>query len=119
MTSYQAMSEQLLRPEDNLPQSPSPIGRRLGRTLLALVAAVALGFMAFIGATLFGMWWSDHHLAPVQLGMSPSEVRALAGEPLRTVKVPSGTCWVYTRWWSADAEVFFDATDRVRADVTD
>jgi hypothetical protein len=67
------------------------------------------------------MGWSERRLAPVRLGMTEAEVRAVAGDP-RVVSPDAtggGGHWSYTRWWSADADVYFDGAGRVRAVVTD
>ncbi len=120
MASYQSiMSDHSLQPDDRLSPPLSIPVRRLWWGFFGVLGLVATCLLAAIAVALFGMWWSGHHLAPVHIGMSPGEVRAVAGAPLRTVETPSGPCWVYTRWWSSDAEVFFDGANRVRAIVTD
>ena len=80
-----------------------------------VIAYGAAGVVALIG-----MGWSDQRMAPVRPGMAEVEVRQVAGEPVEVrPSARGGVCWSYTRWWSADAEVHFDAAGRVRAVVTD
>jgi hypothetical protein len=107
------------------PLTDSADGRALvGRWwLVGGLAVLGAGVAALVGAgavALYGIGWSERRLAPVRLGMTEAEVQAVAGDP--RVAIPEATGgghWSYTRWWSADADVYFDRTGRVRAVVTD
>jgi hypothetical protein len=98
----------------------APVGRRW---LVAGLAVLMAGATTLVGASavaLYGMGWSERRLAPVRLGMTQAEVRAVAGAPrVATTEATGGRHWSYTRWWSADADVYFDHSGRVRAVVTD
>ena len=95
------------------------IGRRLLSVGLAVLVAGGAAVIAASAVTLYGIGWSERRLAPVRLGMTEEEVRAVAGEPRVVTRDDRGGHWSYTRWWSADADVHFDRAGRVRAVVTD
>lgn len=85
----------------------------------ALFLAGGAGLVGASAGALYGMGWSERRLAPVRLGMTEAEVRSVAGEPRVVSRENGGGHWSYTRWWSADADVYFDGMGRVRAVVTD
>jgi hypothetical protein len=97
----------------------APVGRRLLGIGLAVVLAGGVAVMGAGAVALYGIGWSERRLEPVRLGMTGAEVRAVAGEPRMVSRDDRGGQWSYTRWWSADADVYFDGAGRVRAVVTD
>ena len=83
--------------------------------LLAMVAAglVVLSLLYYV------IGWSERRMAPVRVGMSGEQVKAVLGEP-KELKTENGiTWWSYGAWWTSDANVFFDGAGRVRAIETD
>lgn len=100
-------------------QARASIGRRFLGIVLALLVAAGAVLMGASAVALYGIGWSERRLAPVGLGMTEAEVRAVAGEPRMVARDDRGGHWSYTRWWSADADVYFDRAGRVRAVVTD
>jgi hypothetical protein len=117
MASYQAMTTLL---SDKSTGWRMPDGKRLLVGGIVLLLMAAAGLISVSAVSMYGMWWSIDHLAPVKAGMTEAEVRAVAGRPRAVGSQENGAeYWSYTRWWSADADVYFDETRRVRAVVTD
>lgn len=97
----------------------TPVASRLVGVAVAVLLVGGAGLIGSGALALYGMGWSERHLSRVRLGMTGAEVRAVAGEPGVVARVNGGEHWCYTRWWSADADVYFDPAGRVRAVVTD
>lgn len=86
--------------------------------LIGVLATAAAGLVV-LGLFYYVIGWSERRMAPVRVGMSGDEVKAVLGEP-KELKTENGiTWWSYGAWWTSDANVFFDGEGRVRAIETD
>lgn len=81
-------------------------------TVLVIVAGAAAFFC-------YAFTWSVKFLAPVQIGMSRSQVQTLIGSPPHTHISGVTETWDYTRPWSSEARVHFDTSGVVWAIETD
>lgn len=100
--------------------SPYPSSRsRQWLGWLMVMGAVGAAGVLVGGVFYYVIGWSERKMAPVRVGMSREEVKAVLGEP-RALKSENGiTWWSYGEWWTNDANVFFDDAGRVRAIETD
>ena len=88
--------------------------------MLAALSLVCFTVVALIACFLYAFGWSERFLAPVQPRMPMSQVQSFVGVPRRITTNSEGfVTWSYTRWWSADANVFFDTNGVVYGIETD
>ncbi|PYJ86178.1 MAG: hypothetical protein DME22_06255 [Verrucomicrobia bacterium] len=108
------MNSLRLRWSQHLPMNA--LDRRVG---LIVGSFAVIAFVAIFGGYYYSFMWSEWFLAPVHVGMSKSQVRALVGTPRRTRTNDSAEVWSYTRSWSRDANVYFDTNGIVWGVETD
>jgi outer membrane protein assembly factor BamE (lipoprotein component of BamABCDE complex) len=88
------------------------------RTLKLIVGLVVLAVVAF--AFLRYSWaWSEKFLAPVHVGMTKSQIQSLLGAARHIRTNAEAEVWDYTRSWSRDTRVYFDANGIVSGIETD
>lgn len=81
--------------------------------------AIIMAPVLFLGFGVYSYGWSERFLAPIRVGMSTNEMLALVGPPPSVITNPSLVAWDYTRSWSTDARVYFDANGLVSGIETD
>ena len=85
------------------------------RTSQIIAGAVFFAVVGFAAFSYYSWTWSEKFLAPVQVGMSKSQVESLVGSPPHTSTNVDAETWDYTRSWSRDARVYFDTNSVVWA----
>jgi hypothetical protein len=89
------------------------------KVTLVVGSFAAIALVVIFGWCYYSWMWSEYFLAPVNLGMSKSQVQSLVGLPPHTRTNETAETWDYTRSWSRDARVYFDTNGVVWAVETD